>query len=198
MKLNGFKDSNKQGTKLIESSLTRNYFNLNFGHFQVGNLDGTPCKSNFLSKEVLAAVCQQWWNWVEVPSHVYLLLLWKTWIKQKKSRVNSNGFENNARGICKFLRPISISPESRWRAANTVGRSVAGSIAWNNNKPPPILLKVPTVPSPKKPRNPKLLWSLITNKARFGVLFWSWETKELIQYIFTSLVWTTLADYLVL
>ena len=116
-KLSGFKNRNRQGTKLIESSLTRNYFNLNFGHFQVGNWDGTPCKSNFLSKEVLAAVCQQWWNWVEVPSHVYLLLLWKTWIKQKKSRVNSNGFENNARGICKFLRPISISPESRWRAA---------------------------------------------------------------------------------
>ena len=48
-------------------------------------INGTPCTSNFLSKEVLAAVCQLWWNWVEVPSHVYLLLLWKTWIKQKKS-----------------------------------------------------------------------------------------------------------------
>ena len=56
------KTHNKQGTKQIESSQNRNSFNLDFGYFQVGNLDGTPCKSNFLSKEVLVAVCQQWQN----------------------------------------------------------------------------------------------------------------------------------------
>ena len=51
MKLSEFTNRNKQGTKLIESSQTWDSFSLDFG-----NLDGTPCKSNFLSKEVLASV----------------------------------------------------------------------------------------------------------------------------------------------
>ena len=42
---------NKEPNYVIESSQTWDSFSLDFG-----NLDGTPCKSNFLSKDVLAAV----------------------------------------------------------------------------------------------------------------------------------------------